>query len=123
MKLKIISSTEENPVTITYHEGGKVVFNAFVSKKLDIKKGSYIQIGIDEDEKEPKHLYMKIVSAPSPTSLPLVVQGGYNFYVNCFQIFKLLWIMVTHRQKIAVSFITLDGETYIKSPFPVIEKI
>ena len=58
MKFKLIKNTKHQNNDIHFSKNGQLRFKSQFVLDFDIKKGDLIAIGIDEDEKEPKSIYL-----------------------------------------------------------------
>jgi hypothetical protein len=92
MKLKFINPDElDNNVKATIHKTGKLGFTAKAAKRFNLKQGMSVSIGINEDNKNDKNLYIVFNKEPKSDSFRISKAGGY-FYAQTKGLFQHLCV-------------------------------
>jgi hypothetical protein len=92
MKIKYFSpvDTEKN-LKCTIHITGKLGFSRNAIKQLGIEGSKYIKLGLNEDNKDDKSLYMVIQSEKDVQSFKINKAGNY-YYLNTKHLFDEMGI-------------------------------
>ena len=73
------------------HQSGKMGFSTSAIEYLKISENSYARIGINQEDKADKNLYIQISSEQTPDSLKINKAGAY-YYLNTKQFFDKMGV-------------------------------
>lgn len=92
MRLKFINPNDlDNNIKATIHKTGKLGFTHKAASSLGLKKGMSVSIGIDEDDRKSKNLFMVFNEEMKDESFKIVNIGGY-FYAHTKALFDFLGV-------------------------------
>lgn len=90
MKINFIKASDfEGNLKCTIHKTGKLGFSEAAIKKIDLENKRYIRIGINEEEKNSKDLFMVVQEEPDEYCFKTNKAGDY-YYANTKALFDML---------------------------------